>query len=170
MKRSAFSWLAFAALLLWAGVQAAALRRAASPEIQPIAFNHAIHVQGEEMECAECHQAETSVRAGFPSTNDCYKCHRKPQGESPEEPKVRAYRKARKSMPFKAANRNVGHVYFSHRAHVTFAAMSCRECHGDVGSQTQPVRAPRAALHSMAACMDCHKERGASLECLVCHK
>jgi hypothetical protein len=138
---------------------------------KPLAFNHKIHVEDEEIECTECHQgAETAVHAGLPAVRECMDCHKRAKGEHPDEPKVREYAKRGEQMHFERVNRYPGHVYFSHRVHVKLAEMECRECHGDMASLSEPVSEPTASLTTMAECMDCHRERHASLECAACHK
>lgn len=140
-----------------------------APIEQPLAFSHATHVTGEELRCKDCHDAETAVRAGFPDIKYCHECHSQPEGDHPDEPKVREYYEAKKQIPWIQVNRNEGHVYFSHRVHVTLAEMECEDCHGDVASLTEPLPRPVPELHSMEACMECHEERGASQECITCH-
>lgn len=154
------------------GVGLVAARLSAPPPIvQPIAFNHAIHVKQEELECAECHRgARTEAWAGFPDLKDCYDCHQEAEGDHPDEPKVREYAKRGAQIPWVPVNRNEGHVFFSHRAHVAVAKMKCQECHGKIEDLTEPVSRPMPDLHSMDVCVDCHEERQASIECAACHK
>lgn len=138
---------------------------------QPIRFSHSAHVKKEEIECTECHGgARTEAHAGFPDIRECADCHRDPQGHDPDEPKVREYAKKGIQIPWVQVNRNVGHVYFSHRAHVTFAKMKCVECHGRMEDLDRPPRHPKPALHSMDACIECHEARHATLECANCHR
>ena len=42
----------------------------------------------------------------------------------------------------------------------------CAMCHGDL---TQMTVAERVVDHTMGFCIDCHKQRGASNDCLTCH-
>ncbi len=140
------------------------------PIVQPMEFSHATHVQGEEMRCKDCHDGEGSVHAGFPAIKSCDNCHKKPAGEHPDEPKVREFRKAKLEIPWLPVNQNVGHVYFSHRVHVSLAELECEDCHGDVKEWTVPPPHPAKELHSMGACISCHETEGASLECAACHK
>jgi hypothetical protein len=143
----------------------------APPVVQPIAFSHATHVKGEELECVDCHAgARKEVHAGFPDIRECHECHSEAQGKHPEEPKVREYAKQGAQIPWVPVNHNPGHVYFSHRAHVTAARMKCEECHGKVEELVDPPARPRPELHSMAVCVDCHRQREASLECVACHQ
>jgi hypothetical protein len=48
--------------------------------------------------------------------------------------------------------------------------MTCQECHGDMTTLDEPVTRSQITGLDMAACMDCHDERGASNDCLICHK
>ena len=139
--------------------------------LQPMEFSHAVHVKGEELACNDCHAADREARAGFPDIKDCYQCHVEARGDEPDESlgKVREYGKAKKQIPWVQVNRNVGHVYFSHRAHVAFGGMKCDECHGDMSAVEKAVTHRTESLHRMGDCMTCHQERGASLECLACH-
>lgn len=140
------------------------------PIVQPMDFSHATHVVGEEMRCKDCHEAETAVRAGMPPLESCADCHKKPAGKHPDEPKVREYRKAKLEVPWVQVNRNVGHVYFSHRVHVALAELECKDCHGNVEEWTAPPPHPNPELLSMDACISCHETEEASLECAACHK
>ena len=66
--------------------------------------------------------------------------------------------------------RNAGHVYFSHRAHVTLAHMPCRDCHGDVAAWDKPPTEPDPRLESMGACLGCHRKQGGPTTCDACHE
>ena len=142
---------------------------------QPLPFSHAVHA-AQEIECVDCHPgAERGVEAGLPSIGGCLRCHMRPQGN----PKGGAQhadqivrQRAAEGGAFRwvQVTRNSAHVYFSHRAHVTFAKMSCSDCHGDVASWAAPPRSPNPSLVDMGACMSCHRKRGASNECQACHR
>jgi c(7)-type cytochrome triheme protein len=145
--------------------------RAAPLIVQPLSFSHAVHIEAEDMECTECHHgAETGVHAGLPDIRECYECHRTAEGDHPDEPKVREYARKKQQIPFVRVNRNAGHVYFSHRVHVSLAQMECEACHGDIAALREPLGAPTPSLHSMDACIACHRKEQASLECVACHK
>lgn len=172
-RRRILAIVGAAAVLGGGGAAAIALAgsRPAPPVAQPMAFEHRVHVEDEELECTECHHgAEDGVHAGLPDIRECQECHRRAKGEHPDEPAVRVYAKKGEQIPFVQVNRNPGHVYFSHRAHVKLAGMECQECHGDVVSLGAAINVPVAALTSMGACMACHEERGASNECAGCHR
>jgi c(7)-type cytochrome triheme protein len=116
--------------------------------------------------------AERSAHAGLPALGHCLRCHMKQQspGENPREQQVRD--RAAQGGPFRwiQINRNEGHVYFSHAAHVSLAGMQCSDCHGNVRAWTESPRLPDPYLHSMKACMNCHRERGAPNQCAACHR
>jgi c(7)-type cytochrome triheme protein len=144
----------------------------AAPE-QPIAFNHAIHVGEEKIPCTDCHVgAETGTHATLPALSRCLLCHMKPQGDEPNERErvVRELASQRTPVKWIQVTRNAGHVYFSHRAHVTLAKMPCADCHGDVAAWEAPPTSPNQALRSMDACLACHRAQGASTECATCHQ
>jgi hypothetical protein len=63
----------------------------------------------------------------------------------------------------------VGHVYFSHRVHTTVGGMECEDCHGPVEEWEEPPTRPNPALLSMHACITCHEDEGATIDCLACH-
>lgn len=140
---------------------------------QPIAFNHKIHVTDEKIPCTDCHVgAEKDVHASLPSLSRCLLCHMKPQSKeaNPREQRVREMAASREPVRWTQVTRNPGHVYFSHRAHVSLAKMPCRDCHGDVASWTEPPTKPVQALKSMGACLSCHRDESASTACATCHQ
>jgi hypothetical protein len=137
---------------------------------QPIAFDHARHAQ-ESLSCDDCHaKADEGPYATFPSLKQCLLCHKEKQGDHPDEPKLREYAEQGQEIPWVTVNRLVGHVYFSHVAHVRFGAMECVECHGDMSQAKEPPQRSQIEGLSMARCMQCHEQRGASLDCIACHK
>ncbi len=123
------------------------------------------------MACVACHEdAWTRPHAGLPGITICAGCHQEPLGDHPEEDKLTSYVMSRKEIPFVQVNRYPGHVYFSHRAHVALGEMDCATCHAEVPTMTLPHARPAASRHSMEDCMACHRQAGATLECLACHK
>lgn len=138
--------------------------------VQPIAFNHALHVDG-GISCARCHPgAREGIRAGLPSMAVCLECHEEALTENPEEAKVLAYRDRRGEVPWTPlAWVGESNVFFSHRRHAGAAAISCERCHGPVEKTSKP---PETSIHdwSMALCLDCHRREEASRDCLSCHR
>jgi hypothetical protein len=146
------------------------LRGAEVGVLQPIAFDHARHQQ-EDIACLDCHKnAETSPYATLPKIATCLLCHAEPKGENPEEKKVREYADKNAQIPWVQVNRLPGHVYFSHAAHVKLGKMECAVCHGDMGTRKEPVTSSQVEHLTMGRCMQCHTEKGASNDCLACHK
>ncbi|MBI4568836.1 MAG: cytochrome c3 family protein [Planctomycetes bacterium] len=161
-------------IVLVAGVAAASWLGGGGSEgvVQPIAFNHQMHIKGkEEMACKDCHRmVEKGPHATLPSVNQCMLCHEEAKGKHADEPKIRQYAEKKEEIPWVQVNHVVGHVYFSHAAHVSWAKIDCSECHGDMKNRTEPVTHPQVDHLNMDRCVACHEERGASNDCLTCHK
>ena len=173
-RRVSFA-LATAALVAAGGAAALAAHRAApAPVVQPIAFSHTRHLVGEtspKLACTECHTgAERQAVAGLPSIDRCLQCHMKPQSSLTTERAVRDAAARGGPFAWKQVTRNAGHVYFSHAAHTAGADIPCSFCHGDVASWTAPPSRPDPHLENMAACVNCHREHGASTGCPTCHR
>jgi Zn finger protein HypA/HybF involved in hydrogenase expression len=139
--------------------------------VQPIAYNHKIHVEEAELECTDCHvYVEELASATIPSIEICQDCHGdEPISESPEEEKLLQYIEEEREIPWKRIYEVPDHVYFSHRRHVVIGELECRECHGNMPELTAP--APNQFLRlTMDNCMDCHKQHKVTNDCLACHR
>ncbi len=144
--------------MLWA--------RRPAPPVQPVAFDHSLHLR-QKLTCAECHiLAQISEKAGLPTANLCMTCHQVIKTESPEVQKIAQFQKARRPIPWARLYEVPDFVYFNHSRHLK-AGMQCAECHGSTG--TTAVSATEKEF-TMATCMDCHRTRNASNDCLTCHK
>jgi hypothetical protein len=148
-----------------------------APIRQPIEFSHKIHVGEQEVPCTDCHvDAERGVHATLPALSQCLLCHMKPQVSEPgaePDPREHLVRElAASGAPARwiQITRNPGHVYFSHRAHVSLADMPCSDCHGDVSTWDVPPTRPNPRLLSMGACLTCHREQDAPTTCDTCHQ
>jgi hypothetical protein len=122
---------------------------------EPIQFNHQRHA-ALKLKCVYCHAtAETAERATFPSASKCEACHT-----------TMALPKDAKVIPAKPVYTLPDFVFFSHAKHAA-ANIACETCHGDVWQQTaiKPV-----LLMKMAACVECHKARKATIVCNQCHE
>ena len=136
---------------------------------QPLPMSHKRHI-AKDMKCRACHQGvEGEALASFPTLADCMDCHKTPQGQQPGEPEVRAFAARGQELTWVRLNRLPGHVYFSHAAHVSLTSMKCEQCHRDMSTVEQ---APSEAdvNPDMSACVACHRDKHASLDCLACHK
>jgi hypothetical protein len=139
---------------------------------QPIAYNHWQHVtskEGPQLSCDYCHEyADKSAHATIPNITTCMGCHAAVKTESPEVQKLAAIAK-RKEQPKWVRIYSFepeADVFFSHKAHVK-ANVDCKECHGNV-PEAQTMK--REVKHTMGWCIDCHRERKASIDCYVCHR
>jgi hypothetical protein len=136
-----------------------------APE-QPIPFSHRAHL-AKGLVCKGCHPVpEPGDFATIPETSTCMGCHRTEKKESAAIQRLAALHEQNKAVEWRRVYRLPNYVFFSHKEHIGKAAVTCETCHG-------PVR-ERDALRkekdiSMAACMDCHRTRGASLACNFCH-
>jgi Cytochrome c7 and related cytochrome c len=143
------------------------------PIIQPIAYNHNVHVEGEGLECSDCHQrVEEVVRATLPDLETCMDCHDSDPlaDDSVEEAKLISHIEDGTEIDWKNVYHVPSHVYFSHRRHVTVGDLECSSCHGDVGTLTTPAEVPFYPV-TMEACMDCHrKSEEVTNDCIACHR
>jgi hypothetical protein len=137
--------------------------------VQPLDFPHMIHTEDIAVGCEDCHSGVAQgPAAGLPSINVCMSCH-EDIGDA-AEPRIQMLRDHAKRNEDIAWQRVYGfneeaHVRFNHARHIQ-AKVECTTCHGDV---TQMTVAQRVVDHSMGFCINCHKERKASNDCLVCH-
>ncbi len=154
--------------LLGAGLLLAACKQA-PPVVQPIQFSHKAHVES-GVPCDACHESvERAAFAGMPSTETCMTCHQGAITDSPEEEKVRQYAERGGQIPWRRVYEVAGHVYFSHRRHVTLGGVDCVACHGDAGESAAPLSVAAVPIR-MDRCMGCHARDGAANDCNACHR
>lgn len=142
------------------------------PVTQPIAFNHAVHVNEAGMECLGCHtNAETAVAAALPGKNICLDCHDIDEEEQthPEKDKLFAFDDVEHDIPWVRIAVTKPDVFFTHRRHVTAAKLDCLQCHPDQPALTAPPSAVGLVM-TMDDCLACHEQSGASTDCLACHR
>lgn len=141
--------------------------------VQPIAYNHNLHVEKNKLECAFCHRyVMTTPRATIPNIDVCGACHRP---ESPltnpisaEEKKVLEYIKEGKKIPWVKVYVLPDFVYFSHQRHVTIGSLDCSDCHGHVTKMTKPLNKQTIEI-KMDRCINCHREKKVPHDCVNCH-
>lgn len=137
---------------------------------QPIAYNHAKHVEENAMACLDCHQhAEESARASIPNIQVCRDCHEEAMTESENEIALVDFITGNKMIPWRQVYTVPDYAYFSHRRHVKVGKLECTVCHGEVGKLTEPMTQPHVEI-TMAWCIDCHEERNVSNDCYACHR
>lgn len=136
--------------------------------VQPVAFNHAKHVEN-GMTCTDCHSGvESQAKATLPAIDTCLNCHETALTASAEEAKIRTAAAAGQPLRWVQLTQEPPHVFFSHRRHVAVANLACAECHGPVEKSTAPPPRPWRVL-DMEACIGCHQKHGVNADCNDCH-
>ena len=132
-----------------------------------VAFDHEVHVSQNLIGCSTCHPyARHSQVAGLASTATCMGCHKFVSRDKPAIQALAAAWAAKKPLEFRRVFRQPDHVWFSHERHLA-RGLACAECHGDVAHMKGDVQVKD--MH-MGFCMECHRIRQASIDCLACHK
>jgi hypothetical protein len=122
--------------------------------VQPVAFDHKIHVGQLGMDCRYCHSfVEVSGHSNFPSTQTCMNCHRDVDKNNPKLQPVRDSWASGKPIEWVKIHNVPDYAYFNHSAHVN-RGVSCVSCHGKVNEMNvvyhdQP--------QSMGWCLNCHR-------------
>lgn len=134
---------------------------------QPFDFSHRIHVE-KGAQCTDCHTGvEQGPVAGIPSINTCMICHSQIATERPLIQQLTRLYEAKTDLTWQRVYDYVpqSHVRFDHAPHIR-AKVECSTCHGNLAEQTV---AKRVVDLNMATCVNCHKARQASNDCLTCH-
>ena len=133
---------------------------------QPLPFSHKLHTQFLQA-CQDCHQVSSEGwTMNYPPEEKCMSCHATIKTDSPAIKKLAQYAAQKKPVPWVQIYSVPDYVYFSHQRHVTRAKLDCEGCHGPVREREVLTREKSIA---MAACINCHKEKGASIDCRTCH-
>jgi hypothetical protein len=167
--------------------------------LQPIAFSHKHHAGTFEIECRYCHSGtDQSQAAGVPSVEVCMGCHAQFPTSYDELEGIRTLKRhwgievvqedgRWKSLPRDPSKSSPiewekvylvpEHVRFRHNRHVA-AEIECQRCHGPVEEMDKlyvtedvvwwPWLLP-STKPEMGWCIQCHREKGASQDCLTCH-
>jgi hypothetical protein len=139
-----------------------------TPVDQPIRYNHIHHKEVAQLNCNFCHRYVEEYRvAGIPNIELCRACHSTDAiSKRPEALKVVEYVKAEKKIPWVRMYELPKHVVFPHGIHIR-SEIDCATCHGLTGTSERPVR--MLDRDYMEWCMDCHRKRGADIDCYTCH-
>jgi hypothetical protein len=137
--------------------------------VQPIDFPHKTHIE-KGLTCTDyCHESVTKgPRAGIPSVKTCMICHAAIATDKPLIQHIaETYDQKGIEIPWQRVYGypNASHVRFNHAPHVR-ANVECATCHGNVAQQTVAER--NVDLH-MGFCVDCHRSKQVSNDCLTCH-
>jgi hypothetical protein len=128
-------------------------------------YSHKKHI-ALGLKCQFCHiEPDPGELMTFPATEKCMSCHQSVDKDKPAIQKLTAFAKSDEPIPWVRVYRIPEWVDFSHKTHLDTGA-KCQTCHGQV--------AERDSLYkevdlSMATCMECHRENGASVQCDYCH-
>jgi hypothetical protein len=134
---------------------------------QPIPFSHKLHAGDRQIPCQYCHSsARRSITSGIPPLNTCMGCHKVTMTDRPNIKTITEHFNNNKPMEWVKVHDLPDFVRFSHKMHVTSGGLQCQDCHGPV--QEMEVVEQVAPLQ-MGWCVQCHKERGASIDCMTCH-
>jgi len=139
---------------------------------QPIAFNHHVHLDSANLQCVECHRnATTGVFAGLPGKAICLDCHDidEEQHTNPQKDALFAFDDLEEDIPWRRVTRTRPDVFFPHRRHVTSGKIDCLRCHPNQPKLTKPPAYNQLVMR-MNDCLACHKDRGVSTDCLICHR
>ncbi len=134
---------------------------------QPFDFSHQIHLSKGAI-CTDCHTSvEQGPRASIPGVSTCMICHSQ---IATERPLIKQLAEMQAKGLDVAWNRVYdyspqAHVRFEHAPHIR-AKVECSTCHGNQAEQTV---ARRAVDMTMSFCVNCHKSKQASNDCLTCH-
>jgi hypothetical protein len=122
--------------------------------VQPIPFDHGVHVNGLDIDCRFCHRGvERTRHAGLPSTEQCVVCHSTAWIGSKEFTPVRQSLTNGRPIPWRRVTQLPQFVYFDHAMHVN-KGVGCETCHGRV-DRMRVVQ--QAAPLTMQWCLDCHR-------------
>lgn len=138
-----------------------------STPVQPIAFNHKLHLAN-GMQCTACHAGVTQgPDAGIPSVTFCMACHQVIAADKPEIKKLASYATKGQEPPWQRVYwfHSGAHVRFLHAPHIR-RGIDCAQCHGDLSKQTVAVRSKNLTMNF---CLSCHKAKALSVDCVTCH-
>ena len=134
---------------------------------QPIEFPHNTHIE-KKIPCEMCHEGvNTGPVAGIPSVRTCMICHESIATDKPRIQQITAMRDKGLDLAWQRVYgfSATDHVKFNHAPHIR-AKVDCATCHGNMAEQTV---AERRVDHTMGFCVNCHNEKKASVDCLICH-
>lgn len=135
---------------------------------QPILFNHPVHKEKANLDCTFCHRYVEKHRvAGIPNIDLCRACHSTDAlSKRAEALKVVRYVQTGRPIPWKRMYEMPKFVVFPHWIHIQ-SGVDCAVCHGLTGSKERPVK--MIDRNDMEWCLDCHRQRNASIDCYACH-
>jgi hypothetical protein len=122
--------------------------------VQPVHFQHDIHVGQLGLDCRYCHSyVEVSGHSNVPTTQVCMNCHRDIQKNNPKLQPVRDSWASGEPIAWVKIHNVPDYAYFNHSAHVN-RGVSCVSCHGHVDDMDVVYEAKPL---SMSWCLQCHR-------------
>jgi hypothetical protein len=160
---------------------AAALDPDTPGPVQPIGFSHKHHAGLYGVDCQYCHSGtDRSPSAGVPSVELCMGCHSLFPPSYDEFEGIRILKEhweRKESIPWVQIYRLPEYVQFRHNRHVQ-AGVDCQTCHGPIAEMDKVYLTPEThwwpwllptSKPEMGWCINCHRQNGASQDCLTCH-
>jgi Cytochrome c7 and related cytochrome c len=142
-------------LLLMGWLRTPAARSQHAAVVQPVPFDHLLHVSALRIDCRYCHDlVERAPVAGVPPTDRCIACHNWVTLNGPLMQQVRRSAASGRPIPWVRVNSLPDFVFFNHAVHVN-KGVGCETCHGRVDTMS---RIEQTAPLTMSWCLDCHRE------------
>lgn len=134
---------------------------------QPIPFSHRVHAGVKGINCKFCHPyVERSARAGLPTMEKCFYCHKYVIPLHPEILKEKNSLETRDPIRWVQVFYLPDHVKFKHQPHLLWGKLDCPQCHGAVQQEDRL----KSVKFQMGFCIGCHKQKNAQIDCwLACH-
>jgi hypothetical protein len=135
--------------------------------VQPIPFSHRVHAGVKQISCRFCHPfVNRSQRAGLPSLEKCFFCHKYIIPMHPQLVKEKEHYDREIPVPWVRIFFVPDYVKFRHQPHIVLGKLQCGACHGDVAAMDRL----QSVNFQMGFCIGCHKKMKAQLDCwLACH-
>ncbi|MCG8528686.1 MAG: cytochrome c family protein [Opitutales bacterium] len=128
--------------------------RAGYQPVQPVSFDHSLHVKQVGLDCRYCHTfVDRSEHSTVPSSNTCMNCHSVVKADSDKLALVRESYQTGESIEWVKIHDTPDYVYFNHAVHVN-RGVSCVHCHGQVDEMEEVYH---AKSFTMNFCLDCHR-------------
>jgi len=152
-------------VLLFLMFQAATSNAPPAPA-QPIPFSHKQHI-ALKLQCKMCHaNPDPGESMGIAQASVCMQCHSSIKADSPSIQKLAGFAAQNRNIPWVRVYQIPGYVDFSHKTHLSSGA-TCESCHGQVAQRDVLFRETNI---SMGACMECHRQHKAPIDCTACHE
>jgi hypothetical protein len=152
-----------AAGILWI---AQAVPSEPAPVSQPIPYSHKTHI-ALGLKCQQCHpDPDPGAAMTIPAVSKCMECHTSVAKDKPAIQRLAEFSRTEQPIPWVRVYSIPTWVSWNHRSHLK-AGTTCEQCHGAVAQMDVMVKATQVT--KMAGCLDCHREKHATLGCNSCH-